>query len=423
VTAALHALYSTALTGLLVLYGPVAMWRRLARGVPLHLRERLGFYRTGPVGQPAAWIHSVSVGETLAAVPLVDALRQRYPGLPIVLTTVTATGARIAVTRLGGAVTHRFFPLDLPGPVARAIRANRPRFAIVMETELWPNLLRALALRRIPVMIANGRLSDRSFRRYSRVRGLMRGLFSAVSVFGMRSAEDSRRIIALGADPGRVFVTGDIKHDSSRDDGAPAVDWRPLLEIPGDAPVWIAGSTHQGEEDIVLAAHERARPSHPELVLILAPRHPERADDVLRLARARGHPVVRRSRLPGRGGATIVLDTVGELARLYQVADVVFVGGSLVAAGGHNVIEPALRRKPVLFGPHATNFRESTELLLNSGGGSLVASAGELEAMLLRLLSDRTLRSAMGEAAYTAVAPRQGALLETLRLVEQYLIR
>jgi 3-deoxy-D-manno-octulosonic-acid transferase len=421
-TAVLHALYSLALAMLLVLYAPLAVWRRLARGVPLHLRERLGFYADGVPGEPAAWIHSVSVGETLAAVPLVDALRRRYPELPIVLTTVTATGARVVATRLAGAVTHRFLPLDFPGPVERAIRANRPRFAIVMETELWPNLFRALARRRVPLMIANGRLSDRSFRRYRRVRRLMGRLLTSVSVFGMRSAEDSRRIIALGADPDRVFVTGDIKHDRPREGDDP-VDWRAVLEIPRDARVWIAGSTHQGEEDAVLAVHERARALHPDLVLVLAPRHPERVDDVLRLARARGHPVARRSLLPGRGEATIVLDTVGELAGLYQVADVVFVGGSLIPAGGHNVIEPALCRKPVLFGPHATNFRESTELLLASGGGQLVAGPPELEAALLGLLSDEALRAAMGTAAYAAVSARQGAVLETLRLVEQYLLR
>jgi 3-deoxy-D-manno-octulosonic-acid transferase len=421
--AILHALYSIGLTALLVAYAPVALWRRVVRGVPLHLRERFGFYRNGPVREPAAWIHSVSVGETLAAVPLVAALRQRYPSVPIVLTTVTATGAGVAVSRLAGAVIHRFFPLDLPGPVSRAIRANRPRFAIVMETELWPNLLRALARRRIPVMLANGRLSDRSFRRYRRLGRLMHGLLSAVSVFGMRSIEDSRRIIALGADPDRVFVTGDIKHDSSRDDGAGPVDWRAALEIARDAPVWIAGSTHHGEEEIVLAVHERARAAHPGLVLILAPRHPERVDDVVRLARARGHAVVRRSRLPGRGDATILLDTVGELAGLYEIADVVFVGGSLVAAGGHNVIEPALRRKPVLFGPHTANFRESTALLLERGGGGLVDGAGDLEAMVLRLLADPPTRAAMGAAAYAAVAARQGAVVETLALVERYLIR
>jgi 3-deoxy-D-manno-octulosonic-acid transferase len=251
----------------------------------------------------------------------------------------------------------------------------------------------------------------------------MRRLLALVSVFAMRSAEDSRRMIALGADPARVFVTGDLKLEAAPEEGVPPARWRQLLETPDSAPVWVAGSTHQGEEEIVLRVHERALARHPELVLILAPRHPERVEAVLRLCRERGRAAVRRSRLPGRGDAVVVLDTIGELAQLYGLADVVFVGGSLVPAGGHNVIEPALRRKPVLVGPHASNFRESTELLVRSGGGFVVDGAEDLEATLLRLLADPPLRSTMGGAAHAAVAARQGALLQTLELVERHLLR
>ncbi len=418
-----YAVYTAAIAFLLVLYVPVAVWRRLSRGIPTNLRERLGFYRGAPPDRPAAWVHAVSVGETLAAVPIVEELHRLHPGLPIVLTTVTPTGARVATARLSRIATRRYFPLDLPGAVRRAIARNRPRFFIALETELWPNLFRALAARGVPVMIANGRISDRSFRRYRLVRAFMRPLFLSVSVFAMRSDEDARRIIALGAPPPRVFVTGNIKHDAPADEGDAPVIWQRLLGVPAGASVWIAGSTHRGEESLVLDAHAGARARHADLVLIVAPRHPERVDEVERLIADRGLAVVRRSELPKarKEGAVIVLDTVGELAQLYQLADVVFVGGSLVPSGGHNMLEAALKRKPVLFGPHTANFREAAELLAGGGGGLVVNSADELGTALTRLLSDPGLRAKMGEAGWEAVASRQGAVRETLDLIGRFL--
>lgn len=419
-----YAAYTAVLGGLTLAYSPVAGWRRLTRGVPVHLSARFGFYDTAPAAAPSVWIHSVSVGETLAAVPLVLALRRGHPEIPITVTTVTATGAHVAADRLASIATHRFFPLDLPGPVARAIEANRPRCFIAIETELWPNLLRALARRGVPVMIANGRVSDRSFRRYLRVRGLVRRMLSTVSVFAMRSAEDSRRIVALGADPDRVFVTGDLKTDEPEPDSRAGARWRGLLDIAPNARVWIAGSTHRGEEEAILDVHRLVCDRLGPLVLVVAPRHPERAPEVLRAARARGHSAIRRSEFPRpRADAIVVLDTVGELAELYHLADVVFVGGSLVPVGGHNVLEPALRRKPVLFGPHVSNVREGAHVLLEHGGGITVANPRELETQLVRLLSDDRLRHQIGETAREAVAARRGATVETVRLIERYLFR
>src|SRR5205807_952243 len=248
-----YATYTLGLRLLLLAYVPVAVWRRLAHGVPIHLRERLGFYRDVPDPPRTVWVHAVSVGETLAAVPIVEELDRLHPELPILVTTVTETGARVA-------------------------------------------------------------------------RAFMRGLLETVAVFGMRSDEDARRIIGLGAAPERVFVTGNVKNDAPADDGAAPTLWRRLLGLAPGAPVWIAGSTHRGEEPIVLDVHARLRERHAGLVLIVAPRHPERVVEVERLVRERGLPVVRRSELPkGRAdGATIILDTVGELAQLYQLADVVF---------------------------------------------------------------------------------------------------
>ena len=296
--------------------------------------------------EPRCWIHAVSVGEAAAAAPLVRGIRGRWPALGIVVTTVTPTGARIVAGELGRVATHRYFPIDLPGPVRRALGAVRPRFFVGMETELWPNFLRALASRGVPSMIANGRISDRSFKRYRLVRPLVARMLARITVFAMQSEEDARRIIALGAPAERVVVTGNLKTDLVP---APSsTDWEALLGLGPDDLLWIAGSTHRGEEAAVLDVFERLRPQFPALRLVLAPRHPERAAEVERLIAERGLRPIRRTALgPGGAarGAAVILDTVGELADLYRLAAVVFVGGSLVPAGGHNMLEPALRKK------------------------------------------------------------------------------
>lgn len=419
----IYGLYTLGFGAVVTGYAPAAIWRRLIHGVPLNVRARLGrIERNSPAPAPAAWVHAVSVGETIAAQPLVDGLRHRYPELPLVVTTVTETGARLARERYGAAA-HRYFPLDFPGAARRVIAAINPAFLICMETELWPNTLRALARRGVPVMVANGRLSDRSFRSYRLVRRWLRSVLDDVRVFGMQSQEDARRVIALGARRERVFVTGNVKHEAAADPSGAVELWHRLLGLRPGQRVWIAGSTHRGEEEAVLDAHRAARGTFPDLVLILAPRHPERVGDVMRIIAGRGWAAVRRSELPRgrRSDAVIVLDTVGELAQLYAVGDVVFMGGSLVEAGGHNMIEAALRRKPVLFGPYTTNFREAAQLLVASGGGIVVRDARGLGAELVRQLADPELRAKLGEAAYDALAGRQGAVSATLELVARFL--
>jgi 3-deoxy-D-manno-octulosonic-acid transferase len=420
-----YALYTAAAaTALVAGYAPAAAVRRVTRGVPLHLRERLGLALDGPPAGRRAWVHAVSVGEAIAAAPLVAGLRRLHPELPLVMTTVTETGARVVRERYGPDVEHRFFPLDLPGAVRRVVAAIDPAFLVCMETELWPNVLRHLRRRGIPVMIANGRLSDRSFPRYRLVRRLLRPVLDDVTVFAMQSPEDARRAIALGAAPERVVVTGNLKHEAGPEAAGAIELWQRLLGLSPGQPVWIAGSTHRGEEAAVLDAHRAAAAALPGLVLVLAPRHPERVPEVLKLVRARGFPAVRRSELPRArtAGAVIVLDTVGELATLYAVAELVFVGGSLAPVGGHNVLEPAVRRKPVLFGPHTANFREPAALLLEAGGAVEVADAGALVRAVVRLLGDPPLRARMGEAAAAAAAGRHGAARETLDLVERFLL-
>jgi 3-deoxy-D-manno-octulosonic-acid transferase len=421
-----YALYTAVLGAGVAAYLPLALWRRLARGVPLRLRARLGYGVSPVAGGPTVWVHAVSVGEVMAAAPLVERLRRTRPEVAVVLTTVTDTGASVARERLAAVgVTHRYFPLDLPGAARRVIRALDPSLFVAIETELWPNTLRQLHRRGVPVMIANGRLSDRSYRRYRWVRPLLGRVLEGVRVFAMQSEEDARRVMALGAPPARVFVTGNLKHESLPDPAGSVELWRRLLGLTPDGRVWVAGSTHRGEDEAVLEAHAVALRVEPELTLILAPRHPERVPEVVGLVRARGWPAVRRSTLPratGEGPSdggrpVIVLDTVGELAQLYAVADVVFMGGSLVGVGGHNMLEPALRRKPILVGPHTENFREIAALLVEAGGAVVVADGRQLGAELGRLLADPARRAAMGAAAARVAASRQGAVQATLELL------
>lgn len=421
----MYALYSAALGLALAAYLPLLVVRRLGlRREDRSWAQRWGRLEPGLPPEPRCWIHAVSVGEATAAAPLVEAIGRRWPEMSIVMTTVTPTGAHIVTGRLGLLATHRYFPVDLPGPVRRALDAVRPRFFIGLETELWPNLLRALASRGIPAMVANGRISDRSFRRYLLVRRFVARMLSQVAVFAMQSQEDARRIVALGAPPERVVVTGNLKADLRAERAGDPV-WQRLLRADSRRLLWIAGSTHHGEETAVLDAYQRLKPRFGDLRLLVAPRHPERTEEVERLVRDRGLQSVRRTAL-GAGQAldtVIILDTVGELAELYGFADVVFVGGSLVPTGGHNMLEPAQRRRPVLFGPHTSNFRESAELLQSAGGAVVVHDAIELAGEVERLLKDPELRRSMGEAGFAAVAARQGALSETLALIERHLMK
>ncbi len=419
----MYALYSALLAAGLVAYLPAFLLRRRRAGYGHALAQRFGRIGEGLPAEPRCWIHAVSVGESATAAPLVEAIHRRWPELGIVVSTITPTGARIVTDRLAGVAVHRYFPIDLPGAVGRALDAARPRFFIAIETELWPNFLRALSRRRVPAMIANGRISDRSFRRYLLVRRLMRRVLADVAVFAMQSPEDARRIVALGAAADRVVVTGNLKSDVAPAADPPEAVWRERLGLGPADRVFVAGSTHRGEEEPVLDAFLGARARCSDLGLLLAPRHPERADEVAALIRSRGLAAVRRSRLPAERapGAVVILDTVGELAGLYAVADVVFVGGSLVPVGGHNMLEPAMRGKPVLYGPHTSNFRDGAARLERTGGGLVVKDGLELERELARLLDDREEARRVGDAARDAFAEGQGAVAATLELIARHL--
>ena len=420
----MYRLYSVILTLLALGYLPLFLVRKVwGAGYPLALRERFGFVRVPPppLSNGRFWVHAVSVGEVMAAVPLVQALSARWPAADVVVSTVTATGERVARARFGEAAATVTFPLDFRGAVRRAVRRVQPACFIALETELWPNLLRALRQARVPAVLANGRISDRSYRRYRLVRRLFRRVLGDIALFCMQSEEDARRIISLGAPPERVLVTGNLKMEAPSGDAGAEQLWRRLLHL-GSAPVVVAGSTHRGEESIVLDAFLAVRPAADGLRLVLAPRHPERLDEVEGLARARGLSVVRRSRVsPGHGAPVVLLDTMGELASLYAIADVIFVGGSLVPIGGHNVVEPALHAKAVVFGPHMANFRDAAALLLRADAAVQIADETALAATLGGLLADAPARQALGRAAWNAVRTHQGACVRTVAALERLL--
>ena len=414
-------------TGLLYLILPLALlrlyWRgRQDTGHRQRWRERLGIIPTRPAG--GLWVHAVSVGETRAALPLIRALRNRYPDLPLLVTTTTLTGSRQVHEALGEQVQHVYAPYDLPGAVARFLHQTRPRLAVIMETELWPNLLHQCAVAGIPTLIANARLSERSARGYGRIGWLTAAMLRDITLIAAQAEADAERFRALGAS--RVEVTGNLKYDLTLPDDLPEQGRRLRRELLGEnRPVWIAASTHAGEDEQILDAFAQLRARWPDLLLLLVPRHPERFDGVAALCQQRGFRVVRRSeQRPCTPETAIFLgDSMGELLRFYAAADLAFVGGSLVPTGGHNVLEPALLGLPVLFGPHMFNFTEAGERLLEANAAWPVADAVELVAQADRLLSDPTLRQDAGQRGRAVVERHRGALAALLGWIRTLLLQ
>src|SRR5215468_3893756 len=326
---------------------------------------------TGSGLRQAIWIHAVSVGETLAAKPLIAALKMRFPQYSLIISTTTETGQAVARSRVTEADGICYFPIDWRFSVRRALDVIRPRIVILMESELWLNFLSECEARRVPVIVANGRISDRSFER-SRVFGFFsRRLYGLVTRFAMQSGLDAERATALGAKTERVTVTGNLKFEIGDAKEAPRIAEMAKAFALGPAPLIIAGSTTEGEEEIVLEAFEGLRKENAfkRVRLLIAPRHPERFDAVARLLKSSQLRLARRTSPEGNCDAAdvILLDTVGELAAIYGFASVVFVGGSLVPKGGHNILEPALHAKPIVVGPHMENFREIASEFLRRG--------------------------------------------------------
>ncbi len=374
-------------------------------------------------GAPPIWVHAVSVGEVVAALPLIAALKARAPGRRWVVSTTTPTGQRLARERLPEDLVL-YVPWDLTGPVRRAIAAIRPRLFLGLETELWPNLFWRLSEAGVPIAVVNGRISTRSFRRYQRIRRWIAPALAQVRLWSMQTVGDAERILALGVDPSRVHVVGNLKADAALPSmGAAQLQaWRGRLGLRDGTPLWIAGSTHPGEEAIVLQAFRQVRVDGHPVRLLLAPRHPERVGEVERVIRQAGLTPRRWSAAQGEAWepeAVMILDTVGELAHLYATADLVFVGGSLVPRGGHNLLEPAQWAKPMLSGPAVQNFQSIADLLEAGGGLVLVQDAETLAAQVRQWVAHPELRRQIGERARAVVAAQAGSTAKTVDLLSR----
>jgi 3-deoxy-D-manno-octulosonic-acid transferase len=396
------------------------LWRGLRdRSYWEGLGERFGWGQR-MVSAGTIWLHAVSLGEMSAAAPLVRALRSRYPDNPLVVTTATPTGRARARSSFGDTVDVRFLPYDTPGAVARFLDRIQPRLAIIMETELWPNLFRECERRGVTLVLASARLSAKSVSRYRRLGSLFRRIFSAISLLAAQTALDAERFIAIGAQSARTRVIGNIKFDL--EPGAGVIDQgRALRASFGSArPTWIAGSTHAGEEEQVLAAHEDVLAQRADALLLLVPRHPDRFRAVAELLSSRGLRFTRRSSgiLPDAATQVVLVDSVGELAALYASADVAFVGGSLVPIGGHNLLEPAALGVPVLTGPYQSNGKDIARLLLEQGAALEVGDARTLAAAVARLLADPAERRRIGAIGRQIVEANRGSVARLLELIE-----
>ena len=422
----MYLLYSFATLLVLLALSPYFVYQALRHNKYIgSLKQRLGYL---PVSlnldnEESIWVHAVSVGEVLAARLLISELRRQYPALRIFLSTTTRTGQELARRQVADVDGVFYFPFDWAFTVRRTLDVVKPRLFIMVETEIWPNLLRECRRRGIRTMLVNGRISYRSFPRYQLVRPMFRRVLRDIDRFCPQGEDMARRLVQLGADRGRITVTGSLKFDSL--ESAPAIPRgrQRVLRFFRMAPnrqVLVAGSTLKGEEEAVIRAFNRLRSRGGNPLLVVAPRRPERFDDVERLCRQEGLATIRRTDLPidaePREDA-VVLDTIGELAELYQVATVVFIGGSLVAAGGHNILEPAFYGKPIVFGPHMENFAEIAETFLANDAAIQVASAHELDEALIALMGDPVRRARLGAAARALIDANRGAKEKTMAVV------
>ena len=420
---ALRALYSLVIRLALPLSLYYLMWRGLRQNEYFdRWSERFALYRSEPIPD-CLWLHAVSVGEVIAAIPLVNAVRLAHPQRPLLVSTTTPTGSARVRALWGESVLHVYLPYDLPGAVRNFLDHFRPAIAIVMETEIWPNLFAELQRRNVPAIIANARLSERSLKAYRPIAPLVRITMRTIDHVAAQSEADAARYRKLGALPENVHATGNLKYDLplSADLPVQAQRWRAHWGIA--RPVWIAASTHPDEEAAVLQAHRAVLERFPDALMLWAPRHPERFAAVASASARAGFRVATRraDSLPHADSEVFVIDTLGELMAFYAAADVAFVGGSLQEVGGHNLLEPAALGVPALVGPHTFNFTEITDLLLGTGSVQRIADAASLAARLCELLSDPKERSRRGEAGRLRIETERGALARTLRLVESCL--
>jgi 3-deoxy-D-manno-octulosonic-acid transferase len=442
----MYALYSLLTAAGVLLLSPYFLIRGLFEGKYLsNIPERLGWRfpsnlcvaKSPGETEKSIWIHAVSVGEVLAVLPLARQLKERFPSRRLIVSTTTSTGQKIARERMPFADALFYFPLDWSGPVRRALRAAKPAAVIIVETEIWPNFLGQCREAQVPVVFVNGRLSERSFRGYRRalswsagaLSGFLKQVLGDATLFLMQSEEDAARLIALGASNERVLVTGNLKYDVGDPGESPLADWMEgAIAESNRRPVVVAGSILAGEEECVLRAFTDVEREFPHALLVLAPRKPEQFDNAAAIAAASGRKVLRRKHVAPDGSQPIalsepirvfLLDSLGELAGLYRIADVVFVGGSLVPGGGHNILEPAACSKVPVYGPSMENFREMAAKFLAAEAAIQVQSPGELGAAWRGLLRDAERAARMGASARELVDRNRGATSRVLKQIER----
>ncbi len=413
-------IYRTGLGLLEPVAAGILAWR-CRRGLEERARlpERKGYAgRARPAG-PLVWVHGASIGESLALLPLVERIAQR--GIGVLVTSGTRTSAGLLARRLPPGAFHQFIPLDVPRYMRRFLDHWRPNLALFAESEIWPNTVLEVEKRGIPLLLVNGRISDRSFRRWQRLPGMIRPLLERYEMCLAQSGLDAERLATLGAP--RVTVCGNLKFDTP----APPADPRTLAQLSGllaGRPVWLAASTHPGEDEIVLEAHAALVARRPGLLTVIAPRHPQRGDEIEALAREAGLAVARRSRgdLPRRETEVYLADTVGEMGLLYRLCPVVLVAGSLVPHGGQNPIEPAKLGAAILHGEHTHNFRGPYAALARAGGAEMVGDAKMLAGAVHRLLADPARTRGMARAAADVVQELGGAVERTMQALEPFIV-
>jgi len=417
-----YILYNLILIVITIVLSPYILFKLIT--VPKYrggISQKLGRVRKGVLrilsNTRPIWVHAVSVGEVMAAHPLIRDLRKKYPNRKFILSTVTVTGNYTAKLRVPEADAVFYFPFDYPWIVRRVIKKINPAIVLIAETEIWPNFFRELKRQGIPSALINGRISPRSYGNYLKFKGFFTQVFEHVTLFCMQSEEDAGRIKDIGASADKVRVTGNLKFDQK----IPHAQQQQMVIAPG-RKVITAGSTHRGEEAILLEIYSRLRKKHPDLVLIIAPRHPERFDEVCGLINSSGYECQRRTRLKGPVKDVVLLDTIGELRAFYGLCNIAFVGGSLVKVGGQNLLEPAAMKKPVIFSRYMFNFKEISEAIIRAGGGIMVKDKDELYDKLDNLLTDKELAASIGEKAFKVIAENSGATARTIDAVQGLII-
>lgn len=422
----LQWVYSAGFTCLLP-YVFFRMWLRSFKlpGYRRRWLERLGQVPLPPL-EDVLWIHAVSVGEAVSAIPLIHRIRAQYPTSPILMTTTTPTGSdRVQAAfkdMLGKQIYHCYLPYDLPWTLRSFFKRIKPRLLVLMETELWPNLLQACHDRKLPVMIANGRLSPTSARRYTKLGGFMQRMVRPIQGVAAQSGIDARRFQDLGISPKKIWEMGNIKFDLQLPSYLQEAGTELRQELGKERLVWIAASTHEGEEQIVLDTYKQLKSAFPSLLLLLVPRHPDRFNKVANLCIDKGFQLVRRSQKQHAIATTDVFlgDTMGELLLFYAASDVAFVGGSFAMVGGHNLLEPAALGLPVVTGPQLFNFVAISDMLVEAKGATIVQTPDELRKTLQALFEDLELRNTQGLQARKVVEQNRGALDRLVKLIDQF---